>query len=197
MIKQASIELGVDFYQLFTAMIVNRTFDDVMDKKNKTKMKARLGDQIGKEHDEKLQAEALMYHKDIVAILAECTRELLLLMKTNNYLRAIDRRLGNPNNTFNVINEYTWDTFRKEMSSSMSTWAFTKELMRYYFLRMALYAIYINLRFRTMLGLSVDAQQLEDFELDVTHREDLLKGDPSKDSLMGLAVVLAQPKVAL
>jgi hypothetical protein len=98
-----------------------------------------------------------MYHKDIVAILAECTRELLLLMKTNNYLRAIDRRLGNPNNTFNVINEYTWDTFRNEMSSSMSTWAFTKELMRYYFLRMALYAIYINLRFRTMLGLSVDA----------------------------------------
>ena len=31
MIKDASIELGTDFYQLFTSMIVNRTFDDVMD----------------------------------------------------------------------------------------------------------------------------------------------------------------------
>jgi hypothetical protein len=99
-----------------------------------------------------------MYHKDIVSILAECTRELLLLMKTNNYLRAIDRRLGNPNNTFNVINEYSWDTFRNEMSSSMSTWAYTRECMRYYFLRMALYVIYVNLRLRTFLGLSVDAE---------------------------------------
>lgn len=31
-IKQSSKELGADFYELFTAMIVNRTYDDVMDK---------------------------------------------------------------------------------------------------------------------------------------------------------------------
>ncbi len=30
-------------------------------------------------------------------------RELLLVLKTNNYLRAIDNRLGNPNNSFNTI----------------------------------------------------------------------------------------------
>lgn len=44
MIKIASHELGADFYQLFTAMIVNRKYDDVMEKSNKQKMKARLGD---------------------------------------------------------------------------------------------------------------------------------------------------------
>jgi aarF domain-containing kinase len=32
MIKTASHELGADFYQLFTAMIVNRKYDDVMEK---------------------------------------------------------------------------------------------------------------------------------------------------------------------
>lgn len=96
-------------------MIVNRTFEDVMDNKNKTKMKARLGDQNSKEAQEKLQEVALIYHKDIVSILNECKRELLLLMKTNNYLRAIDRRLGNPNNTFNVINEYSWNVYSTEM----------------------------------------------------------------------------------
>jgi len=44
MIKQASHELGADFYQLFTAMIVNRTYEDVMEKQKKSKVKARLGD---------------------------------------------------------------------------------------------------------------------------------------------------------
>jgi hypothetical protein len=53
----------------------------------------------------------MTYHKDIVAILGEIRRELLLVLKTNNYLRAIDRRLGNPNNTFNVINEVTWSVY--------------------------------------------------------------------------------------
>jgi hypothetical protein len=53
----------------------------------------------------------MTFHKDIVAILGEIRRELLLVLKTNNYLRAIDRRLGNPNNTFNVINEVTWSVY--------------------------------------------------------------------------------------
>lgn len=43
-------------------------------------------------------------------------RELLLVMKTNNYLRTIDKRLGNPNNTFNIVNEVTWDVFKSEIS---------------------------------------------------------------------------------
>lgn len=53
----------------------------------------------------------MYYHKDIVSILDMIKRELLLVMKTNNYLRAIDRRLGNPNNTFNVVNNVTWSVY--------------------------------------------------------------------------------------
>mmetsp|Transcript_42613 Transcript_42613/g.40892 ORF Transcript_42613/g.40892 Transcript_42613/m.40892 type:complete len:98 (-) Transcript_42613:115-408(-) len=51
----------------------------------------------------KIKLYALEYHKDITQILDEIKKELLLLLKTNNYLRAIDSRLGNPNNSFNTI----------------------------------------------------------------------------------------------
>ncbi len=46
---------------------------------------------------------AIEYHKQIVEILDLIKRELLLVLKTNNYLRAIDKRLGNPYNSFNTI----------------------------------------------------------------------------------------------
>ena len=35
MIKEASKELGCDFYQLFTSMVVNRKYEDVMAKTEK------------------------------------------------------------------------------------------------------------------------------------------------------------------
>ncbi len=52
---------------------------------------------------EALRDYAVFYHKEIVGILDEIKRELLLILKTNNYLRAIDKRIGNPTNTFNII----------------------------------------------------------------------------------------------
>jgi hypothetical protein len=43
MIRESSKELGADFYELFTAIIVNRTFDDVMNKGKAIQTKSRLG----------------------------------------------------------------------------------------------------------------------------------------------------------
>lgn len=108
MIKEASGELGSDFHQLFASMIVNRKFEDIMDKTKKEQMKARLGDKAGDKAQKELQDYALFYHQEIVEILDMIKRELLLVLKTNNYLRAIDKRLGNPTNTFNTVNEITW-----------------------------------------------------------------------------------------
>lgn len=65
-IREASAELGADFYQLFTAMIVNRTYEDVMEKKKNLKLKARLGDSNDTASQQALQKYALYYHKDIV-----------------------------------------------------------------------------------------------------------------------------------
>lgn len=111
----------------------------------------------------------MYYHKDIVSILDMIKRELLLVMKTNNYLRAIDRRLGNPNNTFSVVNNVTWDVYKNEFIPKMSTWAYIRETFRYYFVKGALLAMYVGLRCRVFVGLHVDSEELQDFDLDVTH----------------------------
>ena len=43
-IKEASKELGADFYQMMVGIIVNRTWEDVMDEKKKVHLKSRLGE---------------------------------------------------------------------------------------------------------------------------------------------------------
>ena len=64
----------------------------------------------------------MYYHQNIVEILDSIKRELLLVLKTNNYLKAIDKRLGNPINTYNVINNVTWEVYRNEISRGKSFW---------------------------------------------------------------------------
>jgi len=91
----------------------------------------------------------------------------LLVLKTNNYLRAIDRRLGNPTNTFNTINEITWRVYWREVSEDMSFYSILREIFRYGFLKVGLYLMYLRVRLRSALGLSVDENELKDFELDV------------------------------
>ena len=42
--KESAKELGAEYFELFTAIIVNRTYADVMDNKNTVKTKTRLGE---------------------------------------------------------------------------------------------------------------------------------------------------------
>lgn len=103
-------------------------------------------------------------------------RELLLVLKTNNYLKSIDNRLGNPNNTYNTINEATWQVYKTEIRHKITTWQFLKESLRYYFLKLGLFAFYISIRVRSALGYKVDVDELKDFELDYTAEENASKG---------------------
>jgi len=48
-IKEASKELGADFYQMMVGIVVNRTWEDVMDEKKKVHLKSRLGEKQDKE----------------------------------------------------------------------------------------------------------------------------------------------------
>jgi hypothetical protein len=96
-------------------------------------------------------------------------RELLLVLKTNNYLRTIDRRLGNPNNTFAVINEVTWSVMKKDMSKNMTFWQYWHEAYRYYTLKFSLFVYYLHLRMKTALGIKCDEEEMKDFELDATY----------------------------
>jgi hypothetical protein len=45
MIRESSKELGADFYELFAAIIVNRTYDDIMKKEKLVQTNSRLGQQ--------------------------------------------------------------------------------------------------------------------------------------------------------
>lgn len=93
-------------------------------------------------------------------------RELLLVLKTNNYLRAIDRRLGNPTNTFNIINEKTWNVYWNEVSKEESYYSLLREFFRFYILKIGLFAMYLRVKFRSSFGMQVDVDELKDFELD-------------------------------
>mmetsp|Transcript_11211 Transcript_11211/g.18866 ORF Transcript_11211/g.18866 Transcript_11211/m.18866 type:complete len:198 (+) Transcript_11211:983-1576(+) len=115
-IKEASSELGTDFHELFTSMVANRTYDDVMDRKKTHDTQSRFGVQKDAKQQKMLQKYAIHYHKDITDILSIIRRELLLILKTNNYLRAIDTRLGNPYNFYDVINRVTLKVERNEMT---------------------------------------------------------------------------------
>lgn len=166
MIKEASADLEVDFFQLFAAMVVDRKYEDIMDNKKQHNMKQRLGSVYGGKAQAEMQEYAMFYHKDIVDILDVMKRELLLVLKTNNYLKAIDKRLGNPNNTFNTINEVTWKVYKREIRPTLSTWQYLRESLRYYFLKLGLFAFYLSVRVRSALGYRVDIDELKDFELD-------------------------------
>ena len=86
--------------------------------------------------------------------------ELLIVFKTNDYLRAIDNRLGNPTNTFNNINEATWDVYRKEVCKDLSNFDYLKEISRYYVLKFGLFIAYFGVRFRQCLGFKVAIEEL-------------------------------------
>jgi hypothetical protein len=115
LLKEASNALGVEYFEMFTAMITNRTYEDVMKRENKLKTKQRLGGPKTDEEKRQLQEYTLHYHSDISEILGQVNRKLLLVFKTNNYLRAIDNKLGTPLNTFSNLNESSWDIYQKEI----------------------------------------------------------------------------------
>ena len=53
------------------------------------------------------------------------------------------------------------------MRPLLSTWTYYREVMRYYLLKMGLYAMYLGIRIKTLFGVKVSEDELEDFELDL------------------------------
>ena len=94
------------------------------------------------------------------------SRDLILVFKTNYYLRAIDTRLGNPTNTFTQINDATWKVFKKERTKGMKFSEYFWHAFSFYALKFGLFFYYIGLQMRRMFGFKVSQEELEDFELD-------------------------------
>ena len=146
-------------------MIVSRKYEDIMDESKSHQMRARLGERTDAKAKEEIRDYALYYHKDIVEILDLIKRELLLILKTNNYLRAIDKRLGNPNNTYNTINNTTWRVYTRELAS-MDRIDYIRECWKYYTLKFFMALYLMRIRFLGLFGVKACKEELEDFDLD-------------------------------
>lgn len=104
LIEDSCKNLNISHYHLFTSMILNKKYDDVMTT-NKKYSDTRFQLANNKKDKDELRKHVQDYHKDMTIILNNVRQEMLLLMKVNEYLRAIDRSLGIPmNNFFTMMN---------------------------------------------------------------------------------------------
>ena len=79
-----------------------------MDDSKSSSMKSRLEPNNSESEKERRYKLATEKYKDINDMMKGMDQELIILFKTNDYLRSIDKRFGNPTNPLNVINKIPW-----------------------------------------------------------------------------------------
>jgi len=55
------------------------------------------------------------YAPHVADIMAQVNRDLLLVFKSNNYLRTIDMKLGSPCNNLRIVNKVSWEVYCSEI----------------------------------------------------------------------------------
>ena len=85
--------------KMFAVMITHKDFEDIMQNSNKLSTKERLGTYT-KEEQLKAKHRAEVYRQEISRCLSKMDQSLHMVFKVNNYLRAIDIKLGSPINHF-------------------------------------------------------------------------------------------------
>jgi aarF domain-containing kinase len=85
-IKQCCERLGGgDLYQLFSCILTQRHWDNV-------KNNCRLG--MSPEQELEVRTRAVDYMPEVASLLARIPRQMVLMLKTNDLLRSLDRSLG-------------------------------------------------------------------------------------------------------
>lgn len=124
-------------------MVADRKYEDIMDESNKLNIKTRLKDKHGEEARQERIEACEKLEKEIAETLRDMNRDLLVLLKINNYLRAIDVRLGNPTNTFTQVNEKTWEVYKREIGKNLNMWQYCRQAFNYYYLKFGLFFYYV------------------------------------------------------
>jgi aarF domain-containing kinase len=108
-------------YTLLAAMLTMRPWGDIVAQdRNKLQQKNSKGESA------MLKAYARKYFKDIVQLLGRVDSELLLLLKTNDCLRHLDRKLGTPVNTTKIVASTTASVLlEEELKSTGDTDSFS------------------------------------------------------------------------
>ena len=103
-------------YTLLAAMLTMRPWDDIVHKdRNKLRGKNTKGE------SEMLKAYAQKYFKEIVGLLGRVDNRMLLLLKTNDCLRHLDKKLQNPVNTTKIVASVTADVLVEEEKSTQGS----------------------------------------------------------------------------
>ena len=91
-------------YTLLAAMLTMRSWDDITNKdRDRLQSKDLTAD------SEMLKVYAAKYYTDIVKLLGRVDSDILLLLKTNDCLRHLDKKLGCPVNTTKIVAKITGD----------------------------------------------------------------------------------------
>eukprot|EP00252_Welwitschia_mirabilis_P003592 TRINITY_DN1364_c0_g1_i5.p1 TRINITY_DN1364_c0_g1~~TRINITY_DN1364_c0_g1_i5.p1 ORF type:complete len:229 (+),score=35.63 TRINITY_DN1364_c0_g1_i5:113-799(+) len=120
-IKENSIKLGAgeDLYVLFAAVLTMKPWKKIVDP---TIDHLRMG--VTNEDRLERQMYASKLVKEITELLRRLPRVLLLLLKTNDCLRAVDRALGATVNTYVIIGRISSTAAAElELSKSSSAWS--------------------------------------------------------------------------
>jgi aarF domain-containing kinase len=103
-------------YPLLAAILTMKPWNDVI-----SDDVDRLHNKGSKGENEMLKAYAKKYFKEVVVLLGEMPSDMLLMLKTNDCLRHIDRALGVPINSAAVIGATTASVLlRDEMQAALS-----------------------------------------------------------------------------
>jgi hypothetical protein len=100
-IKKAVKDIGLTEAdaRMFSIMVTQKDFEDLMDKSKAGDTKSRLGAHSKADFlNAKKRAEE--YRQEISHCLANMDQSLHMVFKVNNYLRTIDYKLGSPVNSY-------------------------------------------------------------------------------------------------
>jgi len=104
---------------------------------------------------------ALQYHREITQVLGSIRKEILLLFKTNDFLRAIDSRIGNPVNNFSIMNNYIWKALSMEDNGMVRM----KDMWSFYKLKIYFMVYNFVLWFKYKLGI-IQKEEIENLDIE-------------------------------
>jgi aarF domain-containing kinase len=117
---------AADMYEIFAAMLTRKSMDDITGARRTGRADlSSLRLRNDESEREGLQEWAVTHADAVQAILARIPRELLMLLKTNDCLRAVDTALGTPINSFIITAQYCTRAINQQRirhSSSLLVW---------------------------------------------------------------------------
>jgi aarF domain-containing kinase len=108
LIIDASKKLGVKNYELFCTLLTSNVFHDVMDEDKKFTAEDRLSYKKTDEEKIHMRKYAKEFHRDLTHILGGVRKEMLQLIKVNEFLRNIDTRIDGTLNYAEIMMKYIY-----------------------------------------------------------------------------------------